>query len=128
MLDTNVLSGLMKDPNGSIAKRIEAVGEDSICCSIVVASELRYGAAKKGSDALSQRVDAILAAVSVLPLSEPVDRVYAQIRSDLAKAGTPIGPNDLFIAAHALAEQLTVVTANVSEFQRVSSLPVENWE
>lgn len=128
MLDTNVLSGLMSNPHGSIAERIEAVGEASICCSVIVAAELRYGAAKKGSEKLSKRVDAALSALPILPLNQPVDTIYATVRSELAKAGTPIGPNDLVIAAHALAEDLTLVTANVREFNRVSGLRVENWE
>ena len=128
MLDTNVISALMRDPDGGIADRVEAAGEQSICCSIVVASELRYGAAKKGSEALTRRVDAALSALNILPLSEPVDRIYARIRTELTVAGTPIGPNDLFIAAHALSERLTLVTANVNEFRRVSALSVENWE
>ena len=128
MLDTNVLSSLMRDPDGEIASRIKAVGEHSICCSIVVAAELRYGAEEKQSSELTRRVDATLSAIHILPLSSPVDRIYARIRAELASIGTPIGPNDLFIAAHALAEQLTLVTANEKEFRRISALSVENWE
>lgn len=128
MLDTNVLSNLMRNPGGEIAKQIEAVGEDSICISVVVASELRYGAAKKQSDALTLRVDAVLSAIDILPMSPPVDKVYAEIRAQLNAKGTPIGPNDLFIAAHALTEHLTLITANEFEYKRVPSLPVINWE
>ena len=128
MLDTNVLSSLMRDPGAAIAKQVETVGEDSICISVIVASELRYGASKKRSDALTRRVDAVLSTIDILPLSPPVDKIYADIRAELTARGTPIGPNDLFIAAHALTEQLTLVTANESEFKRVPSLPVINWE
>lgn len=128
MLDTNMLSGLMKNPEGSIAHRIEQVGERSICCSIIVAAELRYGAEKKQSEALTRRVDAILAAIPVLPLTHPIDRHYATIRAELSNTGQPIGPNDLLIAAHALSEEKTLVTAKLKEFQRVRALSVESWE
>jgi len=110
------------------AQRIEVVGESSICCSIVVASEMRYGAAKKGSEKLSLHVDAVLSALPVLPLNQSADAIYATVRNELTKAGTPIGPNDLFIAAHALVEDLTLITANVGEFLRVPGLRVEDWE
>lgn len=128
MLDTNVLSALMKNPDGTVAKRIESVGERSICCSIVVAAELRYGAEKKQSSALHRRVETILSAIPVLPLATSVDKYYASIRAELTRQGTPIGPNDLWIAAHALSEQMSLVTANLKEFQRVRSLSVESWE
>ena len=65
--------------------------------------------------------------MDVLPLEAPADRHYAHIRHHLARQGTPIGPNDLLIAAHALALNLTVVTANTREFDRVPNLKIENW-
>ncbi len=125
MLDTNILSNLMKEPHGRVASKIEAVGESNVCCSIIVAGELRYGAVKKASDALSRHVDAVLASIPVLPLNEVADKTYGLIRSQLA--GKLIGPNDLWIAAHALDENLILVTDNEKEFQRVPSLSVENW-
>ena len=103
------------------------VGEDSICTSIVVAAELRYGAAKSASKQLSERVGVLLSALEILPLEPPADTRYAEIRHHLARRGTPIGPNDLLIAAHALAADLTLITANTREFERVPSLRVENW-
>jgi len=63
----------------------------------------------------------------VLPLDIPGDRQYAEIRTALEQAGTPIGPNDLLIAAHALALDVTLVTANTLEFQRVANLRLDNW-
>jgi len=127
LLDTNVLSHLLKHPAGAIGVRIAAVGEEAVCTSIVVACELRYGAAKKGSPALSARVDQLLSAIEVLPLDEGVDARYGDLRTALEKAGTPIGANDYLIAAHALATDLTLVTDNVGEFSRVPGLAVENW-
>lgn len=127
LLDTNVLSDLVRNPRGRIAQAIRRVGERQICTSIVVAAELRYGAAKSGSKRLIRQVDRILAVIDVLPLDEPGDRHYAEIRRRLEKRGLPIGPNDLLIAAQALAEDCTLVTANEREVARVPSLKVENW-
>ena len=69
----------------------------------------------------------MLSALEILPLEPPADERYAEIRHHLARQGTPIGPNDLLIAAHALAADLTLVTANTREFERVPSLRVDNW-
>ena len=127
LLDTNILSDLIRNPQGRIAARIAAVGEAAVFTSVVVASELRFGAAKRQSSALIQRVDAILDAIEVLPLDAPADRHYAETRATLEARGTPIGPNDLLIAAHALAQAAVLVTANGSEFARVPGLIVEDW-
>lgn len=127
MLDTNVISDLIKDPDGLVAKRLEKVGEREVCCSVITAAELRYGAEKAQSPNLTKRIDAALSAIDVLPLGEPSDRHYGFVRAGLAVRGTPIGPNDLLIAAHALTEGLTLVTDNVKEFQRVEGLAVVNW-
>ena len=127
LLDTNIISDLVRRPGGTVGARIADVGEDSICTSIVVAAELRYGATKSNSKQLSERVGLLLSALEILPLEPPVDQRYAEVRHHLATQGTPIGSNDLLIAAHALAADLTLVTANTREFERVPSLRVDNW-
>ena len=127
LLDTNLLSDLIRHPQGTVADRIVSVGEDAICTSIVVAAELRFGAEKSGSPKLAARVDLMLSALDVLPFEPPADRHYGEIRQQLTRQGTPIGPNDLLIAAHALALDLTIVTANTREFSRVRGLRIENW-
>ncbi len=127
LLDTNIISDLVRRPRGLVANRIAEVGEDSICTSVIVAAELRYGAEKSGSKQLAERIDLLLSALEILPLEPPVDRRYGELRHHLARQGTPIGPNDLLIAAHALAADLVLVTANTSEFGRVPSLRAENW-
>ena len=127
LLDTNIVSHIIRQPTGIVVDRIKVEGEHSLCTSIVVAAELRFGAEKKGSVKLKAQMEAVLSAMNILPLEEPVDRHYAEIRDQLEKQGTPIGPNDLWIAAQAMAHKLTVVTANTGEFQRVSGLAVENW-
>lgn len=127
LLDTNILSDLVRRPQGPAARCIAEIGEASICTSIIVAAELRYGAEKSGSKPLCERVDLLLSALEILPLEVPADRVYGAIRHHLTRQGTPIGPNDLLIAAQALAADLTLITANTREFTRVPSLRVENW-
>lgn len=127
MLDTNIISDLVKNPRGKAAQRIAKVGEDNICTSIIVAAELRYGCAKSGSKRLLKAVEDILGEIAVLPFEVPADAEYAGIRSELEAAGKPIGSNDLLIAAHAYATGTTIVTANIDEFKRVRGLNVENW-
>jgi tRNA(fMet)-specific endonuclease VapC len=127
LLDTNILSDLVRNPQGLVATRIAKAGEDTVCTSIIVAAELRYGATKSNSEKLAERIDLILSALEILPLEIPADHQYAELRHHLTRQGTPIGPNDLLIAAHALANDLTVITANVGEFSRVPGLKVENW-
>jgi tRNA(fMet)-specific endonuclease VapC len=127
LADTDILSDVIRNPAGGVARQLLRAGEGATLTSIVVACELRFGALKKQSAALSQRVDDLLASIEVLPLNVGVDRVYAQLRWALESAGTPIGPNDLLIAAHALDMGLTLVTNNVREFSRIKDLRVENW-
>ena len=127
MLDTNVISDLIRNPKGKAAKRIARVGEGSICTSIIVAAELRYGCAKNGSERLLKAVEELLSEIEILPFDSPADVEYAGIRSELERAGKPIGSNDFLIAAHASAVNATIVTANVDEFKRIRGLKVENW-
>jgi tRNA(fMet)-specific endonuclease VapC len=127
LLDTNVLSHLVRQPQGAVAARIREVGEDAVLTSIVVACELRYGAVKRGSKRLTRQVDAVLGAMTILPLEAGVERHYAAIRTALERKGTPIGAHDMLIAAHARAVGATCITANIAEFRRVPALAVENW-
>ena len=127
LLDTNILSDLVRHPQGVIRRWIERVGEDAVCTSIIVAAELRFGAAKRGSVALAAQVEKVLGAMRVQPLDVPADREYGRLRLQLEQTGQLIGPNDLLIAAHALALDATVVTNNQREFQRAPGLRVENW-
>jgi tRNA(fMet)-specific endonuclease VapC len=126
MLDTNVVGDMIRNPAGRAAQRARVAG-DSVCVSIMVAAELRYGCAKKGSPQLLRRVEQFLTEVPVLPFDVPADSKYCGIRAELEAAGRPIGSIDLLIAAHAHALGATVVTANVGEFRRIHGLNVENW-
>jgi tRNA(fMet)-specific endonuclease VapC len=127
LLDTNILSELVRRPRGRIADHIAKVGEQHVCTSIIVAAELRYGAAKKASARLTAQLEAVLGAVEVLALESPVDAIYGETRARLERAGHSIGANDLLIAAHALALGHTIVTNNEHEFSRVPDLRIENW-
>jgi tRNA(fMet)-specific endonuclease VapC len=127
LLDTNILSDLVRNPQGRIAARIASVGEGAIFTSIIVAAELRFGAEKRGSERLTDQLERILSAIDVQPFEAPADAAYGRVRVQLEAAGLPIGGNDMLIAAHALATESVVVTDNEREFARVAGLNVENW-
>ena len=132
LLDTNIVSDLVRNPQGKVARHVRTVGEKHVCTSIIVAAELRYGADKKGSPRLSSQLDAVLGALEVLPFETPADASYGLLRTRLEKRGTPIGANDLLnndllIAAHALTLGCVIVTDNEREFSRVEGLRLQNW-
>lgn len=127
LLDTNIVSDMIRNPQGRVAGRVRDVGEAHVATSIVVAAELRYVAAKKGSARLSAQVEAVLGAIEVLPFEEPADRVYGVLRCGLEQKGQPIGGNDPLIAAQALSLGFTLVTANEREFAKIDDLQCENW-
>jgi tRNA(fMet)-specific endonuclease VapC len=127
LLDTNIISDLVRTPQGRVAQRIRAVGEREVCTSIIVAAELRYGSTRKGSARPTAQVKAVLGAIDILPFEVPADAVYGSLRTKLEQAGWPIGGNDLLIAAHTVALGYTLVTDNEREFSRVPDLSWENW-
>jgi tRNA(fMet)-specific endonuclease VapC len=127
MLDANIISDFIGNPQGGAAKRIAKVGENNICTSIIVAAELRHECARSFSKRLLKAVEDLLGEIDVLPLDVPADAEYGGIRSELEAAGKPIDGNDLPIAAHAYAIGATIVTANTNEFKRIRGLNVENW-
>lgn len=127
LLDTNIISDIVRNPKGRAAKRIRQVGEANVCTSIIVTSEARFGVAKRNSPQLTQQLEAVLKRLDIVAFEAPADVTYAAVRSELEKQGRPIGGNDLFIAAHALTLGATLVTANESEFARIDGLKCENW-
>jgi len=127
LLDTNIMSDLVRHPRGRIADRIAEVGEQDVCTSIIVAAEMRYGAARRASPRLTAQLEAVLGVFDVVALEPPVDIVYGELRARLERVGQPIGANDLLIAAQALTLRHTIVTDNEREFSRIDDLPVENW-
>ena len=127
LLDANILSDLVRNPNGQVAQNIRRVGESQICTSIIVAAELRYGLEKKQSPKLMAQVTAVLDSIEIMPLEVPVDAVYGRLRAQLQKSGKVVGANDLLIASHALVLGYTIVTDNQKEFKQVKGLRCENW-
>ena len=130
MLDTNIISNAIRYPHSALAVRIQqlsALPEEVLCTSLMVECELRFGAQKVASLQLSSKIDTVLRFIPSKVIDHTVIAHYASIRTQLEKAGTPIGPNDTLIAAHALALDCTLVTDNQSEFQRVPGLRAENW-
>jgi len=127
MLDTNIVSDLVRRPQGPVAERIREIGEAKICTSIVVAAELRFGAEKKASVRLTAQVEAVLSVLDVIALEAPADAAYGGLRARLERMGQPIGGSDLLIAAQTVALGYTLVTDNEREFTRIVELPVENW-
>lgn len=127
LLDTNIMSELMRGPGNKVAQVVAKIGPEEVCTSIIVAGELKFGAAKRRSEKLTANLEKVLNAITIEDFKAPADAAYAELRATLEKAGTPIGQMDMLIAAHALALEATVVTANEREFSRVPGLKVENW-
>lgn len=128
MLDTDTCSYIMKRSHPLVLKRLQSVSVDDVCMSVVTKAELLYGvelSPRRAQDAAA--LAAFLPYVEALALDEDVALHYAQIRADLKRRGAMIGANDLFIAAHARALGVSLVTNNAAEFERVRDLRVENW-
>jgi len=129
LLDTNILSQVIKQPDGALGQRLRQVSDDhpdALVTSVINECELRFGAARVNSVALPGKISKLLRLIPPLPLTVDVVSHYAAIRAHLERQGTPIGPNDTLIAAHALALGATLVTGD-AEFARVPGLQVENW-
>lgn len=131
LLDTNIVSYFLRDVSPALTQRILDSTPDTLSISIISAGELRYGLRKlppsKRAKNLAHHLNALLTAISVLPLPADAAQHYGDTRAQLEASGTPIGGNDLWIAAHALSQKLTLVTNNTREFERVRGLKLENW-
>lgn len=127
LLDTNVISNLIRFPSGNAARRVARLREGELGTSIIVSAELKYGYTKRSSKRLENLVEGTLASFDIAPWGAPADKHYAQIRAHLERKGRQIGQNDMLIAAHALALGAVLVTDNEKEFSRVPGLKVENW-
>lgn len=117
----------MKFPDGSAAKKLEALGSDEAFTSIIVAAELRFGARKIGSGRLTRNVERMLQMLQVVSFEAPVEHVYAEMRSEMERHGKSVSEHDMLIASHALLHQAVMVTANEREFGMVPGLKIENW-
>jgi tRNA(fMet)-specific endonuclease VapC len=127
LLDTNIVSDLVRNPFGMIRQHVDHVGSGNVFTSVIVAAELHFGVEKKASQQLRRRVLDAFEFVPVWPLPVHVAEHYGSLRADLETRSLPIGANDLWIAAHALAEDAVLVSNNIREFSRINGLKVENW-
>jgi tRNA(fMet)-specific endonuclease VapC len=128
MLDTDTCSYIMKRSHLLVLKRLQAVPVDDVCMSAIIKAELLYGveiSPRRAQDAAA--LAAFLPYVRAMEFGDDAALHYAEIRADLKRRGALIGANDPFIAAHARALALTLVTNNTAEFERVSHLKLENW-
>ena len=130
LLDTNIISHMMRETTGLATQRFNALARANsslqLCTSVVVQCELEFGLVRMPNERLQRAYDRIVPLLDVLPLTSEISFHYAALRTQLESMGKPIGPNDALIAAHALALDATLVSADV-EFLRVSGLKVENW-
>ena len=128
LLDTDTFSEIVRARNPRLLQRIEGLTLDQFCLSVVTLAEIRFGEAVNAPPVkIRERIAAVADAMHHLPMPVAAALPYAQVRAHLKREGTPIGPNDLWLAAHALAADLTLVTGNQREFARVPKLRVENW-
>lgn len=131
LLDTNIVSYFLRGNSPDLTQRIMTSTAEDLAVSVISAGELHYGLRRLPSSRrakqLGQQLDALLSAIAVHPLPTDAAHHYGTIKAALDTAGTPIGGNDLWIAAHALASDMTLVTHNTREFERVQGLKLENW-
>ena len=128
MLDTNICIYIIKKQPISVLQKFESLAVGSVHMSLITYGELEYGALRSNNSKKAQDIlDELAAYIPVLSVPLGVAKEYADIRAKLAVKGTPIGNNDLWIAAHARGLGYTLVTNNVKEFERVDGLKLENW-
>jgi tRNA(fMet)-specific endonuclease VapC len=127
LLDTDTCVYLIKRNPAQVHERFRRHRLSTVALSSIVVSELSWGAAKSGSQRNVEALDAFLAALQVIAYDQSAAFIYGRLRADLERRGTPIGPLDMLIAAHALSLDMTLVTNNEREFRRVPELRIENW-
>ena len=128
LLDTNVCIDYLTGRFPSVVERLQKLTPEDVGVSSVVVAELRYGAEKSTRPSENHRLlDRFFEDMDVVDFDSPAARAYGTLRSHLERQGTPIGPNDMLIAAQAVASRRVLVTDNASEFARVPGLAIENW-
>lgn len=122
-LDTNIGSYLLRRPNESLVRHLMACRASDLCLTEIIRAELLYGALRSSrAESLKNQIEQMLAPYKSIPFDREAADHYAQIRVYLERAGTPISPNDLIIAATARAAGATLITANLREFSRIPEL------
>jgi len=129
LLDTNVCIRYLNGQSDKLRHRLESKMPGEIALCSIVKAELLYGVVKSAKPEKNlERLSYFLRGFQSLPFDDNSSEVYAKLRADLERAGKPIGPNDLLIAATAMANQLILVTHNTKEFGRVAGLSLEDWQ
>lgn len=127
LVDTDICVYAVKQ-HSEVVRRLMLHPPVDLAVSVITEAKLRAGAAKSNAAAKATRLlEAFLAPLEIIDVNSGDARIYAQVRSKLERAGTPIGPFDTLIAAQAVARDLTLVTNNEREFRRVAGLRIENW-
>ena len=127
LLDTNTVSFHIRQSSPLLQRRLRAIPAASVALSVITEMEIRYGLARNPALKIAPLIEAFLQSISILPLFSETARHYARVRADLDALGTPIGPLDLLIAAHALSLGVTLITTDLGEFRRVTRLRCEDW-
>lgn len=127
LLDTNICIYAINQRSDTVVERLRREGRSNLTTSAIVAAELAFGVEKSSRSETRQQLLLFLSGLQVLPWSESAIWHYARQRKLLREAGTPIGEMDLLIASQALGDDLTLVTNNTREFERVQGLKLENW-
>jgi tRNA(fMet)-specific endonuclease VapC len=127
LLDTNICIYIINRKPMGVFERFDGLGLGELAISSITGAELDFGVAKSGSQRNRWALEKFLAPLEVLPFDEAAMLRYGPLRAHLEAQGTPIGALDVLIAAHALALDVTLVTNNLREFQRVPKLRLENW-
>ena len=128
LIDTNICIYIMNDHPPEVIQKFREIGVGNVCISSITVSELQYGVYKsKQIKKNIKRLDEFLRPFELLPYDDNASSYYGKIRSHLEKQGKVIEPLDMLIAAHALSENLTLITNNEKEFKRVKLLKIENW-
>ena len=127
MLDTNICIYALNQRPVQVLQRIVDAGEGAVCISSITAAELAFGAVKSTRAGTRGNLEVFLRTLPEMPWGGDAVWQYAQARLALEQSGRRIGERDLLIAAHALAENLTLVTNNTREFERIDGLKLENW-
>ena len=127
LLDTNIISDAARNPNGNTALRMMRVGQDRLFTSVIVLAELKYGLERNPLTGARVQIELLIKSLDVRELPLEAARHYGKLRCELERRGKPVGANDYWIAAHALAEDAVLVSNNLREFERVTGLHLENW-
>ena len=128
LLDTNACVDYLTGRYARVIARIQQSSPEDLCLSSIVVAELRYGADHSARRRTNhERIDVLIEEIECLDFDLKAAATYGRVRAQLEAGGTPIGPNDMLIAAHALSRGLTIVTDNLAEFRRVKGLKVESW-